>query len=228
MVSIIIPTLNEAGTIGQLVRHLLQACGPRELEVIVADGGSADTTCLLAQEAGARVVPCPRAGRALQMNAGAQAAQGGILYFLHADTFPPQGFAWQLQEAITQGYGSGCYRLKFDIPHWFLKANAWFTRFDVDALRFGDQSLFVQREVFFKIGGFNERCLLLEDQEIIPRLKQVAPFRVLPGSVVTSARKYKQHGVYRLQACYYLVYTLNRLGLSQQRLVRLYRWLLHS
>jgi rSAM/selenodomain-associated transferase 2 len=228
MVSVVIPTWNEAAGIGGLVSYLYAQGKAGELEVIVADGGSTDDTCLLAEGAGAQVMHCTRKGRAPQLNAGATFAKGNILYFLHADTYPPPGFQEQLEQAVHKGSGSGCYRLQFDEPHWFLRGNAWFTRYDIDAVRFGDQSLFVQREVFFRAGGFAEEYLLLEDQEIISRLKQLAPFVVLPACVTTSARKYREHGVYRLQLCYYLIYTLYRLKLSQKYLARFYQWLLRK
>ena len=160
------------------------------------------------------------------MNEGATASSGDILYFLHADTFPPAAFEAQIKQAVEQGSGSGCFRLRFDFPHWFLRLNAWFTRFDVDAIRFGDQSLYVRRDIFSKAGGFNEKLLLLEDQEVISRLRKIAPFVVLPQQVVTSARKYREVGVYRLQAGYFLVYGLYRMGVSQEQLVRVYKWLL--
>ncbi len=63
------------------------------------------------------------------LDAGAREATGEILYFLHADTFPPESFASQIIEAVTADKASGCFRLRFDHPHWFLKMNAWFTRF---------------------------------------------------------------------------------------------------
>ncbi|CAM3765619.1 TIGR04283 family arsenosugar biosynthesis glycosyltransferase [Pontibacter korlensis] len=223
--SIIIPTYNEEAVIGELVGYL-RSHTSAVTEVIVADGGSTDITQRIATAAGARVLGCERKGRATQMNAGARIAAGDILYFLHADTFPPPDFEEQLTRAVMQGYGSGCYRLKFDFQHWFLRLNAWFTRFDVDAVRFGDQSLFVRRDVFEKAGGFNEQLLLLEDQEIVERVRRCAPFVVLPAKVITSARKYRQLGVYRLQCSYFLIYTLYRLGLSQERLVKVCKRLL--
>ncbi len=72
---------------------------------------------------------------------------------------------------MPKGFGSGCFRLAFDHQHWFLKANAWVTRFDVNSIRFGDQSLFVTKNVFVKSGGFREDLLMMEDQEIIHRIK---------------------------------------------------------
>ena len=160
------------------------------------------------------------------MNAGARASTGEILYFLHADTFPPEAFETQVKQAVQQGAGSGCYRLRFDFQHWFLRLNAWFTRFNIDALRFGDQSLFVRRDIFLQEGGFDERLHLLEDQEVIGRLRKKGPFVVLPQQVTTSARKYKAVGVYRVQAGYYLIYGLYRMGVPQEQLVQVYKWVL--
>lgn len=221
-ISIVIPTLQEEAVISRLIHYLRQYLDQAS-EIIVADGGSTDATCLLAQEAGAIVLKCRNKGRAAQMNEGAGIAKGEILYFLHADTFPHPDFQIRIKEAINQRYKSGCFRLLFNEKHWFLEFNAWFTRFNIDAVRFGDQSLFVKREVFYKVGGFDETHLLLEDQEIIKRLKKEGHFKVLPVAVVTSARKYKQIGVMKLQGCYYLIYILYRLGWSQARLVKLYK-----
>jgi rSAM/selenodomain-associated transferase 2 len=225
--SIIIPTYNEAEAIGPLLQYLQRHVGPGA-EIIVADGGSGDATRDIVNQHGAQVVQCKQKGRGPQMNAAAAASTGDVLYFLHADTFPPAAFELYVKQAVQQGAGSGCYRLRFDVAHWFLRLNAWFTRFDVDAFRFGDQSLFVRRDIFMEAGGFNQQLLLLEDQEIIGRLRQLAPFTVLPQEVVTSARKYRQVGVYRLQAGYFLIYALYRMGVSQQRLVRIYKWLLRQ
>jgi rSAM/selenodomain-associated transferase 2 len=223
--SIIIPTYNEAASIGALLEFLLLHVNA-STEIIIADGASTDATCFIAKQQGVTVLHCKRKGRAPQMNEAATKASGNILYFLHADTYPPADFEQQILYAVANGNKSGCFRLKFDEQHWFLQANAWFTRFDIDAIRFGDQSLFVVKEVFQKAGGFNEQLHLLEDQEIITRLKQIGNFAVLADSVVTSARKYKEVGVYKLQAGYFLIFALYKAGFSQERLVQVYKWLL--
>ena len=228
-VSIIIPTFNEGDHIGRLLDHLRGLGGGGEtVDIVVADGGSTDGTAAEAAARGARVVPCPRKGRAAQLNYGAAHATGGLLYFLHADTYPPATLLPDLREAVAAGYGSGCYRLRFDEPHWFLGANAWFTRFNFNGIRYGDQSLFVQQAVFERAGGYREHMQLLEDQEIVGRLRRYGSFRVLPGYVVTSARKYRHHGIYRLQGIFSLLTTLYWLGVSQPRLVGLYKRLVRK
>ena len=225
LVSIIIPTYNEAAGIGALMHHLRQAGTATDaaVEIIVADSLGTDTTAALARQAGARVVACPRKGRAAQLNQGAQQATGSILYFLHADSLPPVGFLADIRGAGAAGYGCGCFRLAFDTPHWFLRAHAWFTRFDVEVARFGDQSLFVQRTIFEQAGGYREDLLLMEDQEITRRLKRLTRLRVLPGPIITSARKYRENGVFRLQAAFYLLMGLYYVGVAQPILLRVYR-----
>ena len=228
-VSIIIPTFNEADQIGNLVRRLQALCGPDPaLEIVVADGHSTDETTTLAQAAGARVVRCPRKGRAAQLNFGAASSTGAILYFLHADSYPPPGFLTAIRQVVAAGYGSGCYRLAFNHSHWLLQASAWFTRFNVNLFRFGDQSLFARRDVFEQAGGYSEKLLVLEDQEIIGRLRRYGRFRILPGVVTTSARKYLDNGVIRLQSIFGLICVLYRFGVSQTNLVRVYRALIRQ
>src|SRR4051794_1992613 len=215
MISIIIPTYNEETAIANTLVYVKNNSGAAVREIIVADGGSSDKTVELARQAGATVISCTTKGRAAQMNAGAAMATGKILYFLHADTLPPKNFDVQLLSAHKAGFSLGCYRLQFDYDHWFLRANAWFTRFDVNAFRFGDQSLFVDRKVFELSGGFDEKLIMLEDQEIIARLRRHGKFIVMPASVITSSRKYTKNGVYKTQATYFIIYFLYQLGLSQ-------------
>ena len=228
-VSIIIPAYNEAAGIGQLLAYLRRATADEpDLEIVVVDGGSTDDTRALARQAGATVVRSPRKGRAAQLNYGARQARGEILYFLHADSYPPPGFVADLRRARRQGYGSGCYRLAFDHGHWFLRFSAWCTRLPLLLVRFGDQSLFVQRELFARVGGYREALLVMEDQEIVRRLQAHGPFQVLPRTVTTSARKYLDNGVFRLQAAFTLITGLYWLGVSQPRLVGLYRRLIRQ
>ncbi|ALJ00008.1 TIGR04283 family arsenosugar biosynthesis glycosyltransferase [Rufibacter tibetensis] len=228
MISIIVPTYNEAEQVGQTISRIIAASGGHGLEILVVDGCSTDGTGAIAERFGATVIHSAQKGRAIQMNKGAAQAKGKILYFLHADSIPPQGFIDQILATYRQGAQSGCFRLAFDYPHWFLRANAWFTRFNCNSLRFGDQSLFVTKEVFEKSGGFREDLMVMEDQEIIHRLKKLGTFRVLPDVVVTSARKYVENGVFRMQGIFYLIWSLYYLGFSQRRLVALYKKLIRE
>ena len=227
MISVIIPTYNEAENIGNVIRHLLNETDAINIqEIIVADGHSTDATKEMAIKAGAKFLLCTNKGRARQMNEASRIALGNIFYFLHADSVPPKGYSAQIIAKYNAGYGIGCYQLSFDYNHWFLKANCWFTRFNVNAVRFGDQSLFVHKDIFTKSGGFNEHLMLCEDQEIIHRLKNHGRFVVMQDRVITSARKYLENGVYKMQLIFYLIYFLYKAGVPQHKLLRLYRKLI--
>jgi len=223
-ISIIIPTYNEAEHIGGTLLYLVQSSNADYVEeIIVADGGSIDNTVQIATASGAKTIRSKQKGRAAQMNAGAAIATGQVLYFLHADTIPPLRYAALIMKAINGGHKSGCFRLRFDYKHWFLKANCWFTRFNINQFRFGDQSLFTDAAIFKQTGGFNENLIVMEDQEIIKRISRQCRFYVLPEAVTTSARKYLLNGIYKTQAVYYLIYIMYQLGFSQQKLVSTYK-----
>jgi rSAM/selenodomain-associated transferase 2 len=224
--SIIIPTYNEVDGIGSLLTYLQKHSSHLIKEIIVCDGGSADDTVSIAKAYKVQTVISPQKGRAAQMNYGASLATGEVLYFLHADTFPPKKFDLQIADAYTKGFASGCFRLSFNHLSLFLKANCWFTRFNVGNVRFGDQSLFVSKEIFQKIGGFRVEMILLEDQEIISRIQKLSRFIVLNDSVVSSARKYVTNGVVKTQAVYYFIYAMYKLRFPQQKLVAVYRKLI--
>ena len=162
------------------------------------------------------------------MNSGAAIALGEMLFFLHADTIPPKSFIKDIVLAASEGYGAGCYRLAFDHDHWFLRFNSWFTRFDFTPFRFGDQGLFIHKSLFRKINGFDPSFLLLEDQEMIRRIKRVARFKIFNKPVVTSARKYLVNGIFKLQFIFILIYFLYRIGIAQEKLMRLYKTLIRD
>ena len=116
--SIVIPTLNEAETIERLIKHLKKmAIQPELLELIVVDGGSTDDTQSLAKKNEATVIESSK-GRAKQMNAGAAIAQGAILYFLHADSFPPEHYDQHIYNEVGKLNLAGCFRMRFDSNHW--------------------------------------------------------------------------------------------------------------
>lgn len=228
MISIIIPTYNETDQIGKTISRINVAKGEYEAEIIVVDGGSIDDTIAIAKQFGATVVKSERKGRAAQMNKGASVAKYDILYFLHADSIPPNDFTSQILKGYEKGAACGCFRLAFDHDHWFLKANAWFTRFNVNAVRFGDQSLFVTKEVFQKAGTFREDLLMMEDQEIVYRLKNHGKFKVLNDYVITSARKYIDNGVFRMQGIFYRIWAMYYLGYSQDQMLKTHRRLIRK
>lgn len=228
MLSIIIPTFNEADQIAETIRKIEERKGDFDLEIIMIDSGSTDNTIEIAQQTSALIFKSEKKGRAAQMNKGAAIAKYDLLYFLHADSIPPQLFINQIIAANKNGATSGCFRLRFDEDHWFLKINAWFTKFDVNAVRFGDQSLFVTKEIFKKSGGFREDLLMMEDQEIIYRLKKYGKFEVFNDCVITSARKYRDNGIFRMQGIFYRIWAMYYLGYSQEKMLKTYKRLIRN
>ncbi|MBO6522616.1 MAG: TIGR04283 family arsenosugar biosynthesis glycosyltransferase [Balneolaceae bacterium] len=223
MISIIIPTFNEEESIGELISYLKADAPKDEIEIIISDGGSTDSTKEIAQRKGAVVIETPKQGRAAQMNFGAKHAIGDMLYFLHADTYPPKAFLDDIIGSLSNGDKAGCYRLSFDDDHPLLKFYCWFTRFDIDFFRFGDQSLFIKKSLFEKLKGFNEQFIVMEDQDIVRRIKKKASFTILPKQVVTSARKYRQVGILKLQLIFTIVLIRFYLGTPQKKLIEFYK-----
>ncbi|WP_421773496.1 TIGR04283 family arsenosugar biosynthesis glycosyltransferase [Gracilimonas sp.] len=223
MISIIIPAFNEEVKIGGLISFLKKHGEGQVLEIIVVDGGSSDNTAEAASEKGAKVIESSVRGRANQMNFGAKKARGDWLYFLHADTTPPPTFATDIMEVIHAGFECGCFRLSFDDRHPALRIYSWFTRFDLDVFRFGDQSLFVRKALFSEVEGFDDKLLVMEDQEIVTRLKTRAQFVIIEKSVVTSARKYQRFGVFRLQFIFAIIVVLFYLKISQEVIAHFYK-----
>ena len=227
-ISIIIPTFNEASVIDKLVGFLISNNNGMVKEIIVSDGGSTDETVQLATKAGAQVVTSPQKGRAAQMNYGASCATGDILYFIHADTYPPVSFATDIMKAIQDGYSFGRYRTKFDSSKKILLFNAWFTRFDLFVCYGGDQTLFMDRKLFEQIGGFNTSMRIMEDYDIIIRAKLTgARYKIFPSAALVSARKYETNSWLRVQTANYIIIRMYKKGASQNEMVHRYKELLN-
>lgn len=200
-ISIIIPTLNEENYIGSLLEFLSSHPQKDQFEVIVVDGGSKDATVEVASDYLCQFLTTDVQSRAHQMNSGASRAKGEVLYFVHADTQLVSSFVEDIQSAVDQGIKSGCYRFKFDKPqNPLLHINGFFTRFPFTWCRGGDQTLFIEKDLFDSLGGFNERFVIMEDYDLLGRLEQSkAPFKVLPKSVKVSARKYHENSYLKVQ-----------------------------
>jgi rSAM/selenodomain-associated transferase 2 len=224
-ISIIIPAYNEENTILDLLHHLKCHANDKVLEILVVDGQSTDKTPDKVIEAGFQCIRSKRKGRAAQMNTGAKQAAGSILYFVHADTFPPKTYANDILKAVRDGYESGCYRFCFDSDKWPLKINSWFTRFDFLMCRGGDQSLFIKRSVFEKLGGFKNYDIM-EDFEMIQRLRQRNGFRILPKNVVVSSRKYEKNSYFKVNFINLVIFVMFSFGASQRTMLHTYRQLI--
>lgn len=223
--SIIIPVIDEEANITKLISHLLKNADERLAEIIVADGGSKDETVALAEKAGAKVLQTPK-GRAIQMNEGAKIAKGDILYFVHADSFPPISYLDDIQTALAEGYPMGCYRYVFDSKKFMLKINAYFTRFDRIMCRGGDQTLFISKEAFERINGYKEDFVVMEDYDLLGRARKTEKFKIIPKNAIVSARKYDNNSWLRVNFANLTVFMMYFMGYHPIILLRTYRKLL--
>jgi rSAM/selenodomain-associated transferase 2 len=193
-VAIIIPALNEADQLAARL-PLLQALRSR-CRVLLVDGGSEDGTAVVAEPLVDRVLHSQR-GRAKQMNYGAARAQADVLLFLHADTALPDNAVERIVQAVADGYLWGRFDVGFDNmqPIFKLIALMMNLRSRVSGIATGDQALFVTRSAFQAVGGYPD-IALMEDIAISARLKKLGKQCCLSDKVITSARRWQQHGVF--------------------------------
>lgn len=225
-ISIIIPTYNEAENIDRLINYLVRYAHKKTVEIIVVDAASKDETITKAKAAGAITAVSPQEGRAAQMNYGAYLAKGDILYFIHADSFPPKEFLSDIETVIKKGYQFGRYRTKFQSTKWILQLNAFFTRFDWFVCYGGDQTLFITKSLFEEIGGFDVSMQIMEDYDIVTRAKQKARYGIIQRDALVSARKYDTNSWWRVQRANYLIVQMFKKGASQEAMVKRYKELL--
>lgn len=204
MISIIIPVYNEASYLKSLLPYLKENAGSYLSEIIVADGGSIDDSKQVCENLGVIFLEINVLSRSVQMNRGAEKARGDILYFVHADTCPPKTFALQIVEAYQNGFQTGRFRTAFDSKSLLLKLNAYFTKFDWFMCYGGDQTLFVAKEVFNKLGGFKETLCIMEDYDITERIKVTGTYTILNALVKVSARKYEKNSWWAVQKANYM------------------------
>ena len=222
-ISIIIPVYNEAENISHLISYLIKYSKGFVTEIIVVDAGSNDDTIELAQGTGAKTFISPQRGRAAQMNYGASLAKGDILYFIHADTFPPGSFASDIIHAVEDGFDLGRYRTKFNSRKWYLKINAWFTRFDWFICMGGDQTLFVTETLFKKTAGYNSSMKIMEEYEFAKRARLEGKYKIFSKSALISARKYDTNSWWKVQMANRKIISMYNKGASQDAMANEYK-----
>jgi rSAM/selenodomain-associated transferase 2/rSAM/selenodomain-associated transferase 1 len=219
-ISVIIPTVNEESFLATCLSSVNTVPG---VEIVVVDGGSTDKTVEVASGSGAKVLR-GATGRASQMNLGAHHATGEILVFLHADTRLPQGWTEHVRKELGKpNTAAGAFELRIQGQLAGLRfvekmANLRSTKMQVP---YGDQAIFVRADLFRRVGGFKE-LPIMEDFELMRRLKRLGRIRIAPATVLTSARRWEEHGVLRTTATHQLIIVAYMIGLPLKWLARLH------
>jgi rSAM/selenodomain-associated transferase 2 len=221
MISIIIPTLNEEKTIANTIKNLKNLIGDKE--IIVVDGGSSDNTVLEASKY-VNVVKS-KMGRSFQMNTGANIAKGDILWFVHSDSIIQENSLIQIENAINKGYIGGGFHLYFyDLNTKFMKFVQVTSNMRGKFLKliYGDQGIFVRKDVFERLGGFPQ-IEIMEDWEFSLRIKKHGKTCLINTPIGTSARRFKKGGELKTLLLMHKLKILYTLGVSPKKLVKIYR-----
>lgn len=219
--SVIVPAFNEETVIADTLRRATAVLAPHEL--FVADGCSADRTATIAQPYANVLALGMTRGAAL--NHAAELATGDVLLFLHADTMLPMGAAAAIAGALQDpDVIAGAFRLRFDHPGRLATLVTYNVNLRSSLLNtfFGDQAMFVRREVFARAGGFKDWSVM-EDLEILARLRRYGRLTLLDEAVVTSARRHQGTGWFKTIATIWVMTLLVRLGVPGQAMIQWYK-----
>lgn len=222
--SVVVPVLDEAARLPAALSALRDRVG--EAEVVVVDGGSTDASAEIARDHGADLVLAAGGGRGGQLRAGAARAGGDVLLFLHADCVLPENTRARIAETMGDGrWVAGAFRVRHRVsagagPVVRRLVRLADLRSGLTRRPYGDQALFVRREVYARVGGFPDQPLL-EDLELARRLTRVGRLRVLRERVEVSGRRFERRPL-RSVLCWWTFPLLYRLGVSPMRLERWY------
>lgn len=230
MISIIIPAHNEFDNLQRLFSDTDFLRHKQLTEIIVAvSPTTTDNTQGLSHINKVQSLHCENKGRATQMNEASKIAKGGILVFLHADVMPPQGFIDDIQKSLIAGFDAGFFSYRFDKDYWYLRINSSFTAKDGFFTGGGDQCLFIKKNVFRKLGMFNEEQSLMEDFEFFSKMKKFkVPYTIVKNDLIVSARKYECNSYLRVNLSNLLLVILFKLGYSGDKLKNLHNKLIRT
>ena len=226
LISVVVPTINEEDNLPALAENLVTE---KRLETIVVDGGSSDGTVRVARLLSSNVVISEK-GRWVQMNAGAQAASGEILLFLHADTRLPRGFSEHIRQALADpDVVAGAFRFATDLDSASMKLIEWVANKRASRLGiiYSDQALFIRADLFRELRGFPDQPVM-EDYELTRRIRTRGKTVLLSHKAVSSARKWKAVGIWKLTAIHYAITGAYLMGFSPERLAGWYRRLIKN
>ncbi len=219
-ISVIIPALNEA----LLIEKTIKSTAGDNIEVIVVDGGSSDDTKKIASKAGATVITSAK-GRASQMNEGAQKASGDILLFLHADTILPAKYDDLIRVvAKSNQLAAGAFHLSITPSTQSTRITERMVKFRSTFMKmpYGDQAIFMRKETFEKVGGYQD-IPIMEDFDIIRKLKRTGHIKILSEAVKTSNRRWEKLGLIQTTFVNQLMIAGYYLGISTEKLADFYR-----
>lgn len=221
MISIILPVLNEEKTIEDTLKKLTSLKGDKE--IIVVDGGSIDNTVNISSKY-CKVIESKK-GRAFQMNEGAKHSKGDILWFVHSDSVVSENSLKAIEKAIEEGYVGGGFSIYFyDLDTRFMRfvstTSNWRAKYL--GLFFGDQAIFIRRDVFHELGGYKE-MELMEDWDFSRRLVKKGKMKLLDTKIGTSARRFKEGGPFKTLMLMHKIKILYLLGVSPSKLNKMYR-----
>jgi rSAM/selenodomain-associated transferase 2 len=202
---------------------MLEIGSKYDFEIIVVDGGSIDKTVEISQKFSNKTILSTQKSRAMQMNRGAKEAFGDILYFLHADSTPPKDVFNSILKEIKNGFQAGSFRFKFDSKKLLLKLNAWFTRFPFLVCRGGDQSMFVTKNLFKEMNGFDESFVIMEEYDFILRAKSKTKFKLIQKDILVSARKYENNSWLKVQRINFRAFSQFRKRVSPKTILEEYK-----
>jgi rSAM/selenodomain-associated transferase 2 len=189
------------------------------IEIIIVDGGSQDQTLLIAKSLNVQVIISPP-GRANQMNAGAMAASGEILLFLHADTRLPTNFEQMIRTTLAKpGIVAGAFALRINAPDWGLRLVEFGVKWrsHLWQMPYGDQGIFLTKDVFQQVGNF-PKMPIMEDFELMRKLKTLGKIYLLPTPVITSPRRWLKKGIIQTTLWNQIIVIAYLLGISPHRI----------